>query len=377
MSVSWEQVLGWRLARQHLDPVDGGSAVEITRRLCGIQAQVPSAAALAVAVRQAKPDLNATSRALAGRTLVRTWAMRGTLHLLPADQAGDLLSLLAAARSWQKGAWQRTFATAEQIETMSGAVSDALADGSALTREKLVERVLAVTGDEPLAEQLRSGWSSVLKPLAWQGLLFQGLSGDNRVTFVRPDRWLTDWTGLPDPDAAAGRVIKRYLGAFGPATPEVFDQWLLRGATPRATLRRWFAELGEEITAVDVEGTAGYLRTEDLDDLQAVRPHPVVRLLPGFDQYVLGPGTADPQVIPAAYRSEVSRAAGWIAPVIVRDGRVCGTWSANGGRPDPTFFEPAAQPGTGHPAELLAAELDRLGALLVQGPDQRPSPTAR
>jgi len=359
-------VFGWRLARQHLDPVDGGSAVEIARRLCGIQAQVPSAAALAVAVRQATPDLNATSRALAGRTLVRTWAMRGTLHLLPADEVADVLSLLAAARTWEKGAWQRTYATVEQIETMSGAVAQALADGSALTREKLVERVLAVTGDEAVAEHLRSGWSSVLKPLAWQGLIFQGLSGENRVTFVRPDRWLTDWPGLPDPDDAAGRVIERYLGAFGPATPEAFDQWLLRGATPRPTLRRWFAGLGERITPVDVEGSTGYLRTEDLDAMAAFRPHPVVRLLPGFDQYVLGPGTADPQLIPAEYRSEVSRAAGWIAPVIVHNGRVTGTWAADSGRPDLTFFNSSAPSGSDPAVDLLAAEVNRLSALLAR-----------
>jgi hypothetical protein len=361
VSVSWEQVLGWRLARQHLDPVDGGSAVDIAGRLCGIQAQVPAAAALAIAVRQAAPDLNSASRALAGRTLVRTWAMRGTLHLIPADDVGDVLSLLAAARTWEKGVWQKTYASVEQVETMSAAVSDALADGSALTRDKLVDRVLTVTGDEAMAELMRSGWSTVLKPLAWQGLIFQGLSGDNRVTFVRPDRWLPDWSGLPDPDEAAGRVIERYLGAFGPATPEAFDQWLLRGATPRGTLRRWFAELGERITPVDVEGSTGYLRSEDVEELAAVRPHPVVRLLPSFDQYVLGPGTADPQVVPAQYRSEVSRTGGWISPVIVRNGRVAGTWSVDSGRPELAFFEPTAQDPE---PDLLDAELKRLSALL-------------
>jgi hypothetical protein len=364
VSLTWEQVLAWRMIRQHLDPVDGGSAVEIARRLCGIQAQVPSSAALAVAVRQATPDLNATSRALAGRVLIRTWAMRGTLHLLPADEVADVLSLLAAPRTWEKGSWQKTYATAEQIEMLSGAVGDALADGSCLTRDQLVERVLAVTGDEEVAEHLRSGWSAVLKPLAWQGLLFQGISGDNRITFVRPDRWLTEWSGLPDPSDAAARVIERYLAAFGPASPEAFDKWLLRGATPKATLRRWFAELGERITSVEVEGRTGYLRTEDLDELTGVRPHPVVRLLPGFDQYVLGPGTADPQVVPQQHRSEVSRAAGWIAPVIVSDGRVTGTWAAESGRPALTFFEPGSRPRSGAAAELLTAELNRVSSLL-------------
>jgi hypothetical protein len=247
---------------------------------------------------------------------------------------------------------------------LSAAVADALADGSTLTREQLIDRVHAVTGDPDLVDKMRSGWSAVLKPLAWQGLLFQGLSADNRVTFVRPDRWLPQWSGLPDPRDAAGRVIERYLSAFGPATPEAFDQWLLRGATPRSTLRRWFADLGDRITPVDVEGRTGYLLTADLDSLTAFRPHPVVRLLPAFDQYVLGPGTADPEVVPAAHRAEVSRAAGWIAPVIVHNGRVTGTWAVNAGRAELSFFDPASGPD-GPAAELLEAELERLSGLLV------------
>jgi hypothetical protein len=71
----------------------------VVRRLCGVQAQVASAAALAVAVRQAKPHTTALSRAVSRRSLVRTWAMRGTLHVLAADEAASYLSLLASART--------------------------------------------------------------------------------------------------------------------------------------------------------------------------------------------------------------------------------------------------------------------------------------
>jgi hypothetical protein len=284
--------------------------------------------------------------------------MRGTLHLLPADEVADLLSVLAAARTWEKASWQKNFATVDQIAVMSEAISTALADGSALTRDQLVARVLAVTGDDAVAEHLRSGWGAVLKPLAWQGQLFHGPVGDNRVTFVRPDRWLPDWPGLPDADQAAGRVIERYLGAFGPASPEAFDHWLLRGATSRPRLRSWFTALGDRITPVDVEGRIGFLRTEDVEALVAARPQPVVRLLPGFDQYVLGPGTGDPKVIPPQHRAEVSRTAGWIAPVVVHDGRVTGTWTAKDGRPELSFFDQAP------PADLLTAEVRRLSPLL-------------
>jgi hypothetical protein len=108
-----------------------------------------------------------------------------------------------------------------------------------------------------------------------------------------------------------------------------FDQWLLRGATPKAQLRRWFAELGDGIAEVDVEGTTAYLRAGDVDDVAAAKPSTAVRLLPGFDQYVLGPGSGDPNVVPPPHRPAVSRAAGWISPVVVSRGRVAGTWKAD------------------------------------------------
>ena len=60
------------------------------------------------------------------------------------------------------------------------------------------------------------------------------------------------------------------------------------------------------------------------------RPTAALRLLPGFDQWVLGPGTDATSVIAAARRSAVSRTAGWIAPVVLRGGRVAGTWTLDG-----------------------------------------------
>ena len=358
-SLTWPQVLAWRLRRQHLDPVDGGGAEDVVRRLCGVQAQVPSAAALAVAVRQAAPDPGGIAAGLERRRLLRTWAMRGTLHLLPAADAPAYLSLVAAARTWEKGSWQKAFLTLDGMAALTDAVEAALADGAVLSREELVAAVARHTGDDAAAEAVRSGWSAVLKPLAWQGLLCQGPAQGNRVTFTSPATWLPGWPGLPDPDEAARDVVPAYLGAFGPATPERFDQWLLRGATPKARLRRWFADLGDALVPVDVEGTAAFARAEDVDDLAATTPTRAVRLLPAFDQYVLGPGTSDPEVVPAAHRPDVSRAAGWIAPVVVHGGRVAGTWSADDLEVE--LFPDAGGPDV--PAGALRKEVSRVRGL--------------
>lgn len=85
-----------------------------------------------------------------------------------------------------------------------------------------------------------------------------------------------------------------------------------------------------------------------------------MRLLPGFDQYVLGPGTADGHVVPPARRAVVSRQAGWISPVVVAGGHVCGTWDLDGDRVGIEWFGEAGKP----PRRALADEVARLSSIL-------------
>ena len=330
----------------------------MVRRLCGVQAQVASSAELAVGLRCAAAQPGAVEQGLRDKTLMKTWAMRGTLHALPTDEAAAYLTLLAAARTWEKPAWQRAFVTAGQLAKLTDAAAELL-DGRVLSREELIAGVLARTGDAGLAEQLGSGWGAVLKPLAWQGYLCHGPSQGNRITFTRPDSWLPGWRGPGDPAEAARHVVPAYLGAYGPASPETFDQWLCRGASKKSALKGWFAQLGTELVSIEVEGQRLHARSSDVDSLATIRPREVVRLLPGFDQYVLGPGTADPQIIPAGRRNEVSRAGGWISPVVVAGGRVAGTWQTTGEVLEVALFAEAGRVS----AEALEAETARIAAL--------------
>ncbi|MDL5158671.1 DNA glycosylase AlkZ-like family protein [Actinomycetospora termitidis] len=328
--VPWSHALARRQARHLLSGDGATSPVEVAGRLLGVQAQVTSSAEQAVAVRG--PAASSVRDGLADGSLVRTWAARGTLHVLDTAAAPDLLALLAAARSWEKGAWQREFATADEIARLADLVVDVVA-GSSPTRDELVAALAPHVSPE-LAGRLASGWGTLLKPLAWQGLLVNGEPRGSRPTFTAPP-----WRELPDPDTAARSVVPAYLDVHGPASPETFDAWLLRGATPRRTLRRWFAELVDEGAIVPVamhpDGAPDaaetlYARAADVPGL-SVPPPPQdsVRFLPAFDQWVLGPGTRDPHVLPPEHRSRVSRTAGWIAPVVIRSGRIVGTWSGS------------------------------------------------
>lgn len=329
-----DRVRRFRLRRQFVAGREGPDPVGVARRLVGVQAQVPSAAVQAVAVRTADgtADDGRVDAALAAGTLLRTWSARGTLHLLAADQAPALLALLAAARTWDKGSWQREFATAEQMRALEAATAEVLAD-AVLTREELAAALVAHSGHTDLGGALGSGWGAVLKPLAWQGLLCHGPPAGSRVTFTSPAVAVPGWPGLPDPDDAARTIVPAFLAAHGPATPEAFDAWLLRGATPKARLRRWFADLLADgtLSEVTVDGTRRLARTADVDELAGASPVGL-RLLGPFDPYVLGAGTADPDLVPPGHRRDVSRAAGWIAPVVVDDGRVVGTWDADDDR---------------------------------------------
>ncbi|NEW37429.1 winged helix DNA-binding domain-containing protein [Nocardia cyriacigeorgica] len=325
MRVSWDQAFAWRLRRQFVEPRGAVGVVDIARRLCGLQAQVASSAELAAALRTTTPESGAVARALAEGGLIKTWAMRGTLHAMTPDTAAACLNLLAAARTWEKPSWQRTFgATPEQVAALADKVGELL-KSQVLTREELVDQIVADPAFAGHESELRSGWGALLKPLAWQGVLCHGPARGTKITFTSPAT-LPGWHPVTDVDAAARTAITAYLGAYGPATPEAFDAWLSRGAHRKTRVRGWFAELGEALTEVDVDGRRAYLLSEHADELAATEPAETVRLLGAFDQYVLGPGTGDQELLPAQHRSAVSRTAGWIAPLVLVNGRIAGTW---------------------------------------------------
>jgi hypothetical protein len=348
------------MRRQLLDPVGRLSVADVVGRLCGVQAQVASSAELAVRVRRETSRRGEVARALRDGRLVKTWAMRGTLHLLKADEAGAFLSLMASGRSWERPSWQRYFGmTPRQIERLRGAARAALADGP-LTREELVTAIAAQRGFRHIADGLRSGWGTLLKPLAWQGDLCHGPSQGTRVTFMLPESASTRWSGIPAPEDAAPVAIRAYLGAYGPATMDAFGNWLAGGYFGKRQLRAWFGELEPQLAEVGVEGERAFVLAEDLDELVSSPPTSAMRLLPGFDQYVLGPGTGDGRVVPAARRAAVSRQAGWISPVVVASGVVSGTWELDGGHVRIAWFPEAGR----LPRKALSAEVSRLAGIL-------------
>ena len=204
-------------------------------------------------------------------------------------------------------------------------------------------------GSPHLAEALRSGWGALLKPAAYSGLLCNGPSSGNRVTFTSPSSWLPDWRPVP-PHEAGPELVRRYLAAYGPATRDDVGNWLRRGVKV-STTRAWFAALGDELATVDVDGAPASVLAEHLDELLVTTPVGGVRMLGAFDQYVIA---VDRSLIPAEHLAKASRTAGWISPVVLHQGRVAGVWNLDGaGRLAVELFEKV-------PRRALAAEAKRL-----------------
>jgi Winged helix DNA-binding domain len=320
--VSWQQVHAFRLAGHHLDKrAPKKDLTRVVGDFGGAQAQVMSAAELQVGVRVDCKVGDVRTALWRDRSLVKTWLMRGTLHLIP---AADLPLYTAAMRTrWIRtlSAWLKFVQLTEpEFVSILDSIGDAL-DGSPMTREELIAKVVQGRSAH-IRDVLKSGWGGMLKPVARRCLLCFGPNRGQSVTFVRPELWLDSWTEL-DPDAALVEVARRYLRAYGPATKVDFARWW--GAWSGVGTAAW-AGLAGELVHVSVEGRRADILAIDLGKLEKASAGASVRLLPAFDPYLMGHSSRN-HLFEAAYRARVSRTAGWISPVVLVDGRVEATWS--------------------------------------------------
>jgi hypothetical protein len=108
------QVAAWRAARHHLDErAPAGAMLEVAAGIAGVHAQVLSSAELTLWARVEALAPDSVRRALwEDRSLIKTWAMRGTLHLLPAAEFPMWQAALSTKRPWEARSWQRGFGSA-------------------------------------------------------------------------------------------------------------------------------------------------------------------------------------------------------------------------------------------------------------------------
>ncbi|CRK59714.1 hypothetical protein [Alloactinosynnema sp. L-07] len=312
--MDWAKVFRRRLARHHLtEPTD--SLVTAAADVCGVHAQVMSGAEVALGLRVAGTTRADVRAALADGELVKTYGMRGTVHLFPAAEESLWMAALAHAPIPRPTLPEPARMTDAEVDAVIAAIADAL-DGQALTIDELnagvVERAGHWAGELVLPgfDGLWPKWRSVIQLAAYRGALRFGPDRGRKVTYTRPDQ------GDPlDGGTALAEVACRYLRAYGPVTHQQFARWLGMAPAGAATL---FAALGDRVRPVE----DAWRLDEPADE---VRPCGV-RLLPYFDCYTVGSHPRD-RVFPGqAYERALSRGQAGTVPVVLIDGVVAGIW---------------------------------------------------
>src|SRR5581483_4387750 len=311
--VSRDQALAWRLRRHRLvERAAPSELVDVVGRIGGLHAQLMSSAQLSLWARVEGLEPDALANALwEERTLVKLWAMRGTLHVLPAAELGLWLAGLGTFTHYGNS-WPET-------DELAAAVEVAL-DSKPLTREELASRVEQLTGSQSFGEHLRESWGSYLKALTFRGLVCFAPSEGGRVRFTRPAHWVRGGLGRLDPEDALREIGRRYLGAYGPTGVAELARWWGGGRSRGA---RMLESLADEAVEVDVEGERAWMLEAHLADLARAEAPNVARLLPAFDPWIASVrnGLVEPEHAPRVYRPQ-----GWMSPVLLVKSRVAGVW---------------------------------------------------
>ncbi|WP_369172084.1 winged helix DNA-binding domain-containing protein [Streptomyces sp. R28] len=367
VTVTWDRVSARRLERQFLDrPAERGTPVgDVVGAMLGAHAQVLSAAEVSVGVRAAGVTRADVRAALwEDHSLVKTFGPRGTVHLLPAAELPLWCGALTAIPTGPSPLPPDVRVTEEQAEQIVAAIGDALG-GGCLTVEELGEEVVARTGSwagdlvVPAFQGLWPRWRQVLHRAGQSGALCFGPNRGRKVTYTRPPQSAAG----PVPGAAAlPELVRRYLRAYGPATPRHFAKWL---AAPAAWALALFAELAEagEVEEVAFEGAAAWVAAGDTEfPVGRLRG---VRLLPYFDAYAIAAQPRESLFPGEAYRRALAGGQAGNYPVLLVDGVVAGVWhQRRRGRRTTVTVEPVGRRLTARQERELGEQVERVGEVL-------------
>jgi hypothetical protein len=299
------------------------TAADAVRRLTAVQAQAYPGALTSVALRTGSRLRKEIETALDAGEVVRSWPMRGTLHLTAAEDLPWLLELLTPRILAGRGRrWAQLGLTESAAARAREAVEDALSGGGRLGRAQLLD-AMAAAGVDTGGQR---GYH-LLGYLAQTGTLCLGPTAGGEQLFVLLGEWVPTPRRL-DRDQALGELALRYFGGHGPATVADLARW---AGLPVRDVRAGIAAVRDRLTALEVDGVEYLLDPATPDRLAACRAEAAgVFLLPGFDEFVLGYGDRSAVLAPQFADRIAPGGNGVFRPTVVHRGRVVGTWRFTG-----------------------------------------------
>ncbi len=320
ISLTGKEARRLRLRSQHLDAQAPIGVADVVQDIAAVQAQDAVAEVLAVRIRtEGLTDSDVEHARVEDRSVVRTWAMRGTMHLLPAEDVCWILRLVGPTmvRKFQRrhrelGLSPEVYAQALEV------MSQSLGEHGALTRAQIAKR----WAEHGLPAEGQAV-PHLLSRASLESIICFGPAIGGKATHVLLDSWLDgDCSEVADPGA---ELVRRYVSAYGPATQEDYGTW---SGLPTAEVRRAYESIEDELLKVDVDGTPMWMPQShtELLDVRWADERPTIKMLGAFDPYLLGYRTRDLGVGPELLR-RVHPGGGIIRPTILVDGQAIATWT--------------------------------------------------
>jgi len=298
--------------------------VTICRDMCGVQAQVMSAAYLQLWTRNHDITRAAIENSLwKTRTLVKTSLMRQTLYLIATDEFAIYVSALRPSRFAQAmRVMDRCGITRAESEALIPMIMDILSAGP-LSRPAIAAAIRP-KASKRVRFWMENSWSLVRLPVA-EGLVCYGRGENNEVVFIRVDHWLPHLKAKPITSIEAQcTLLRKYLRAYGPATLTDFSHW---SGISMQEVKSLPHLLEGELVGIPGGKKSCFLRCEDIAVLNSSpAAKSSIRLLPNFDSYLLAHREKD-HLLSAKHYKRVYRNQAWISPVVLIDGAIAGVWS--------------------------------------------------
>lgn len=312
MSVS--EIVYHRLHNQLIGRKKSELPEQVVAWFGAMQAQDYAGVKWAVGFRCNNATQATVEQAIAGKRIIRTWLMRGTLQLVAAAEVRWMLSLLAPRLIANSARRYRQLELDDSAFAHSfKSLTNTLQDGKPMTRAEIMlaleEAGVSVTGQR--------GYH-ILRRAGLEGLICFGPMQDKAETFVRLDEWAPRTKNMERDDALAELTV-RYFSSHGPATLEDFVWWSgLKVADARTGLDLIKNRLHQET----VEGQIyWFFQLESIPG----HPSPTAYLLPGFDEYYVGYKSRE-AVLDSNYDKTAVSSSGVFRPMLVIDGQIVGIW---------------------------------------------------
>lgn len=308
-----------RLSQQSITQPHFEKPVDVVRWLGAVQAQDYAGALWALGLRMRQATLADVERAIADKSVVRTWFMRGTLHFVPGEDLRWMLQLITPymRRLLERAiSYNRLELGGETIARSNAAIVSVLRGGKQLTREELAD---ALTSDGIASEGLQR--SFLIQYAQVESLICYATPRGKQATFALIDEWVPP-APLLERDAALATFARRYFTGHGPATLYDFAFWSgLTITEARAGLEMVQSELFHEV----IDGQTYWFAPSELP---ATDSAPEAHLLPNYDEYMVG--YTDRGAIFDEVNTDKLHAharGGILTNTIVVNGQVFGTWT--------------------------------------------------